>query len=340
MARRIFPAAILVIVAAALLIAAWPQLFGLERQFGVAQLVSMRGLAALIAGVGVVAFVLMALVAKRTRRVVASIGLLLLIFAGVSAAVLATRGANPAGFQSKAAADLTVLSWNTLGDAPGAGAIAKLAVAQHADIVVLPETSPATAEAVANLMTQAGSPMRELHLSFDNVAKAHTTAVLISTKLGSYRRDDTHGSTRTIPSVVAVPVDGKGPTIVAAHPVAPVPGEMSDWRQGLEWLSQRCTAGSNMIMAGDFNSTLDHYAGLTSGQGDLGACRDGARAEGSAAVGTWPTSLPTQLGAPIDHVMASAGWTFVGFRVIGSEDGAGSDHRPIVAQLRPGPASR
>jgi hypothetical protein len=39
-------------------------------------------------------------------------------------------------------------------------------------------------------------------------------------------------------------------------------------------------------------------------------------------------------------VMASAGWTFVGFRVIGSEDGAGSDHRPIVAQLRPGPASR
>ena len=34
--------------------------------------------------------------------------------------------------------------------------------------------------------------------------------------------------------------------------------------------------------------------------------------------------------------MASDEWTFVGFRVVGTEDGAGSDHRPIVAQLRPG----
>jgi endonuclease/exonuclease/phosphatase family metal-dependent hydrolase len=92
-------------------------------------------------------------------------------------------------------------------------------------------------------------------------------------------------------------------------------------------------------MAGDFNSTLDHYAGLTAksarGDGDLGACHDGARAEKSAAVGTWPTSLPTSLGAPIDHVMASDEWAFTGFRVIGTEDGAGSDHRPVVAQLRP-----
>jgi len=114
---------------------------------------------------------------------------------------------------------------------------------------------------------------------------------------------------------------------------------MANDLQGLHWLAQRCGAGDDVILAGDFNSTLDHYSGLgtptSTGDGDLGACHDGARAEGSAAVGTWPTSLPAQLGAPIDHVMASEGWTFVGFRVIGSEDGAGSDHRPILAQLRP-----
>ena len=337
MTRRFLAAAIIVIVAAVLLIAVWPQLFGLERQLGVAQVVSLRGLAALIAGVGVVAFLLIALISRRMRRLAATIALLLLAFAGVSAAVLATRGATPPGFQSKAAADLTVLSWNTLGDAPGAAEIAKLALAQHADIVALPETSVATADAVRDLMGQAGSPMQELHVSFDQVAKAHTTSLLISTALGSYRRDDSLGSTKTLPSVVAVPVDGDGPTIVAAHPVAPVPGEMANWRQGLDWLSQRCAGDT--IMAGDFNSTLDHYAGLTAttttGQGDLGACHDGARAEGSAGVGTWPAALPAQLGAPIDHVMATDGWTFVGFRVIGSEDGAGSDHRPIVAQLRP-----
>jgi len=336
---RIFSAAILVIVAAALLIAAWPQLLGLERQPVVAQVVSLRGLAALVAGVGVVAFLLVALASRRMRRFTAAIALLLLLFAGVSAAVLATRGASPAGFQTKGNADLTVLSWNTLGDAPGAAAIAKLAIAQHADIVTLPETSAATALSVKQLMGQAGKPMQELHVSFDTVAKAHTTSLLISTALGAYRLDDSHGSTKTLPSVVAVPVDGDGPTIVAAHPVAPVPGEMANWRQGLEWLSQRCETASDTIISGDFNSTLDHYAGLTAktatGEGDLGACHDGARSEGSAAVGTWPASLPAQLGAPIDHVMASQGWTFVGFRVIGSEDGAGSDHRPIVAQLRP-----
>ncbi|MEO6532720.1 MAG: endonuclease/exonuclease/phosphatase family protein [Pseudolysinimonas sp.] len=340
MTRRFFAAAIVVIVAAALLIAVWPQLFGLERQTGVAQLVSLRGLAALVAGVGVVALLLIALLSRRVRRLAASIALLLLVFTGVTAAVLATRGATPAGFQTKAGADITVLSWNTLGDSPGAAEIAKLALAQHADVVTLPETSAETADAVKQLMSNAGSPMRELHVSFDQVSKAHTTALLISTKLGEYRVDTGHGSTKTVPSVVAVPVDGDGPTIVAAHAVSPVPGEMAHWRQGLDWLAQRCGQGDDVILAGDFNSTLDHYAGLGSstptGDGELGACHDGARAEGSAAVGTWPTSLPAQLGAPIDHVMASQGWIFVGFRVIGSADGAGSDHRPILAQLRPG----
>src|SRR3954453_11885932 len=113
MTRRFLAAAIVVIVAAALLIAAWPQLFGLERQGGIAQVVSLRGLAALIAGVGVVALLLIALVSRRrARRLAASVALLLLVFSGVTAAVLATRGATPAGFQTKASADLTVLSWN------------------------------------------------------------------------------------------------------------------------------------------------------------------------------------------------------------------------------------
>ncbi len=342
MISRILAAATTLFVAAALLIAAWPQLFGLERSAGVAQVVSLRGAAALVAGVGVVAFLLIALLSRRMRRLSATLALLLLAFAGVSAAVLATRGTTPAGFQSKAARDLTVLSWNTLGDAPGADEIAKLAIHQKADIVALPETSAVTAQRVLDLLRAAGIPMQLLTLSYDQIAKAHTTSLLISTKLGAYRRDDAPGSTKTLPSVLAVPTDGSGPTIVAVHAVAPIPGEMANWRSGLEWLAARCVATSRggTIMAGDFNSTLDHYAGLTaktaSGPGDLGACHDGARAQNSAGIASWPTSLPAAMGAPIDHVMASDGWTCVGFRVIESEDGAGSDHRPVVAQLRPG----
>jgi endonuclease/exonuclease/phosphatase (EEP) superfamily protein YafD len=356
MIRRIFAAAAILLAAVALLIAAWPQLFGLERSLGAAQVVALRGTAALVAGVGVVACLLIALVSRRVRRFAATLALLLLAFTGVSAAVLATRGGTPAGFQTKASHDLTVLSWNTLGDAPGADEIAKLAIQQKADVVALPETSAQTAAAVRDLMGRSGIRMQLLTLSYDKVAKAHTTALLISAKLGEYRLDEGHGSTKTSPSVLAVPVDGHGPTIVAAHPVSPMPGEMANWRSGLQWLAARCAAATTAasgsasgsssastggtIMAGDFNSTLDHYAGLgaktATGEGDLGACHDGARAEKSAAVGSWPTSLPSTMGAPIDHVMASDGWTFVGFRVIGTEDGAGSDHRPVVAQLRPG----
>ena len=364
MIRRTLAAATILVLAAVLLLAAWPQLFGLERQLGFAQLVSLRGVTALAAGVVVVALALIALISRRARRLAATAAILLLAFAGVNAAVLATRGTTPTGFQTKAAHDLTVLGWNTLGDAPGSAEIARLAVEQRADIVALPETSVTTARAVRDRMARDGIPTQLLWLSYDQVAKAHTTVLLIATKLGEYRHDDSPGSTKTLPSVLAVPVSGAGPTIVAAHAVAPVEGEMSNWRSGLDWLAARCGAaqpgaaktatttatadattstatrtGGGTILVGDFNSTLDHYASLvtpsTRGDADLGACHDGARAEKSAAVGTWPTSLPPSLGAPIDHVMASDGWTFVGFRVIGTEDGAGSDHRPVVAQLRP-----
>jgi len=52
-------------------------------------------------------------------------------------------------------------------------------------------------------------------------------------------------------------------------------------------------------------------------------------------VGTWPAFLPALLGAPIDHVLATPGWTVSGFTVVQDLDGAGSDHRPVVAQLTP-----
>jgi endonuclease/exonuclease/phosphatase (EEP) superfamily protein YafD len=279
-------------------------------------------------------FTLIALTSQAMRRFAASAALLLLVFCAISVAVLATRGFGGGAFQTTAPGDVVVLSWNTLGDAPGAETIAELAREVEADVVVLPETSAETAGIVAAILTEAGRPMQAIHLSLDDISKARTTSLLISDELGEYRREDSAGTTETLPSVVAVPVDGTGPRLVAAHPVAPIPGEMAAWRQGLQWLADRC-AGQNVIIAGDLNSTLDHYTGLGADGGDLGRCHDAARATGDAAVGTWPAILPQLIGAPIDHVMATSDWEIVGFRVIGSQDGAGSDHRPVVAQLRP-----
>jgi endonuclease/exonuclease/phosphatase (EEP) superfamily protein YafD len=334
MFRRILSAAALIALALALLLAGWPQLMGLERQPLVAQLVSLRGLAVLVAAGLVILFILFSLLYPRSRRFTGGVAVLLLAFSAVTVAVLATRGFGDPGMPTKAGSDITILSWNTLGDSPGAEAIATLALEVDADVVVLPETSAETADIVAAILVEAGHPMTPMHLSLDEISKARTTSLLISDELGVYHRDDSAGTTDTLPSLIARPADGSGPTIVAAHPVAPVPGEMAAWRSGLQWLADRC-ADTDVILAGDLNSTLDHYTGLGTEGGDLGRCHDAARATGNAAVGTWPTAFPPLLGAPIDHVMATADWKVVGFRVIGSHDGDGSDHRPVVALLRP-----
>lgn len=335
MIRRILAAVVTLALAGLLLVACWPQLFGLERVIGVAQLVSIRGLAAFVALMLAVLLTLIALMATRSRRFFAGLGVLLFAFAAITTGVLAVRGFGNGAFQTTASGDVVVLSWNTLGDAPGSETIAKLALEVEADVVVLPETSPDAADAIAGLMAAGGRPVQQLGVQFDNISKARSTMVLISDALGDYRVDDTVGNTPTLPSVVAVPVDDDGPTIIAAHPVAPVPGEMNGWRGGLDWLAERCAdADANLILAGDLNSTLDHWASLGSDVG-LNQCRDAARATGNAAVGTWPTRMPGLFGAPIDHVLATDAWEVVGFRVIESHDGSGSDHRPIVAQLRP-----
>lgn len=334
MIRRLLAAVVTLALAALLLVACWPQLLGLERVIGVAQLVSLRGLAAFITLLVAVLLTLIALLTPQGRRFFAGLAVILLAFSVISTGVLAVRGFGDTAFQTLAPGDIVVLGWNTLGDAPGTEAIAALALEQEADVVALPETSEEAADAIAALLAASGRPMQVLGVQFDAISKARSTRVLISDDLGEYTIDETVGNTPTLPSVVAVPVDGDGPTIIAAHPVAPVPGEMSGWRAGLDWLAERCNdPASDVIVAGDLNSTLDHWASLGSDIG-LNACRDAARATGNAAVGTWPTRMPALLGAPIDHVLATAAWQVVGFRVIESLDGSGSDHRPVVAQLR------
>jgi endonuclease/exonuclease/phosphatase (EEP) superfamily protein YafD len=333
MLGRVLAAVVTVAVAVGLLVIAWPQLFGLAQTPVIAQIVSLRGIAVCVALLVLVLLLLATVMSPRARRFAGVIAVVVLAFGGLQLAVLSTRGAATTALPAATSGDITVLSWNTLGDSPGAEAIAKLAEAQHADVVVLAETSVATAQAVAQQLGAAGMPMQVLHVSYDQVSKARTTDLLISTRLGAYRDASGLHTTDTLPTVYALPVDGSGPTFIATHVVSPVPGEMAGWRQGLRWDADHCVG--NAIAAGDFNSTLDHWSGLGANDGDLGACRDAAKATGSAAVGTWPTKLPTLLSAPIDHVLATPQWAVAGFQVIDIEDAAGSDHRPVVARLRP-----
>ncbi|TQM63019.1 endonuclease/exonuclease/phosphatase family protein, partial [Klugiella xanthotipulae] len=136
------------------------------------------------------------------------------------------------------------------------------------------------------------------------------------------------GDTTLLPSLVAVPDgDATRPTFVAVHTTPPVSTHMGDWRDDLGWVERLCDQ-PNVILAGDFNATVDHFPA------DLG-CSDAAQFTGAAALGTWSTSVPSLLGAPIDHVLYSSSWRAVGVSITTDNDEAGSDHRPLTTRLTP-----
>ena len=342
MIRRLVGAAAVLVVALGLAVLAWPELFGLQRTQPVAQAVSFRAVAAAAALVAGVVATLFALLVRATRVPIALVAVLLLAFAATDGGILATRGLVARGFEKPTDSSITVLSWNTLGGAPGAERIAEVVAETKPDVIALPETTEETADEVAALTRQQGLDYTAHTVAYDEISPARSTSLLLADRLGPYTVASERISTQVLPSVVAVP-DGDGPTIVAAHAVAPTPGNIADWRTDLDWLAEQC-AGPDVVIAGDFNATLDHFAGLETARDDvdgepattvLGGCRDAGLAAGSAALGTWPSSVPALLGTAIDHVLATPGWRVSGYRVLTDEDGSGSDHRPILAQLTP-----
>lgn len=344
MPTRVLSVLIAIGATVAVLILSWPQLFGLQNTWVVAHVVSLRGLA--VVGAAGLLLVLLLLMFFRPLRGLAGILAVIVVLYGITnVAILASRGFGPGSAQTAEAATtdaagdtVTVLSWNTLGDVPGAAEIAKLALEQDADIITLAETTEKTGVAIAEAMSEGGRPMWVHTVAFDLISKARSTTLLISPELGEYAVSSAAGSgppgnTNVLPTVVAEPVDGDGPTVISVHAVAPIRFEMLNWRSDLDWLATQCT-GENIIMAGDFNATVDHMAGRsTSASAVLGDCADAAVSAGSAAVGTWPASAPSLIGAPIDHVLSTPNWQVESMRVIDSRDDSGSDHRPIVATL-------
>lgn len=328
MIARLTTALALLVFAAVLLVAAWPQLVSLERASVIAQVVSLRAVAAGAALVLLVVVLVIAFASRSARRFAGSVAVLLFAFVLVNAAVLASRGYGPARTADDAA--LVVLSWNTLGGEPGAEAVATLALEEQADVVALPETARSTADEIAAAMLAAGRPMAVLG-GGDEEFQARATSLLVSTELGEYAVTDEYGDTSVLHSVVALPVSGEGPTLAAVHPVAPVPSNMDEWRADLEWAADLCGL-PDLVIAGDFNATVDHFSGLA-GSGDLADCHDAALATDMAGVGTWPAWLPAPLGTPIDHVLATDTWRPRAFSVVTGLDEAGSDHRPIVARF-------
>lgn len=346
MLRRLVVIALVVVVTAALVLVAWPEALGLQRAPVAALAVSFRGASVVAAVVGAVVLTAVGFVLHRLRVLLGVLALLLVGYSVAVTGVLLVRGIGAPDVPVAQRDDLTVLSWNTLGDSVPADAVAQAAAENRADVVTLPETTRARAEQVAALLADRGMRFRVFSSSQQDGIPARSTSLLVTRSLGAYARVEGVGDTDSVPSLVVDPSGGQNaPRIVAVHTVAPYAFDPVGWRSDLAWVAARCST-RNVLMAGDFNATVDHFSGLgtggttaTAGLGRaaprLGACRDGAAATRNAAVGTWPTSLPALVGTPIDHVLATPNWRFTGFRVLSDEDSAGSDHRPVLARLRP-----
>ncbi len=323
-----------VVVAAPIaLLLSWPQAVRAERLPVVAQLIAFRPVLAIALLVGAALCTLIAL-ARRHWSIAAAMAVVLVAAAGTNAAVLVVRGgavleAGVAGEgEGEGEGDLTVLAWNTLGGAASPQSIAQLVIETDADIVSLPETDEAAVTEVARLVALEGKTMTADTTRGADGDSAIPTSVLISAELGDYRHDADAGSTPDLPSGVWEPVDGTGPRIVAAHPLPPLPGMFGQWSDGLDWVTDHCTE-PDVIVAGDLNATIDHFGARLDG------CRDAALQSAGAASGTWPVSAPVWLASPIDHVLVGSAWEVRAASVITSSDGAGSDHRPIVAVVSP-----
>lgn len=326
-ARRTAFLVTLVIGAAVAVLAVWPQLIGAQRMLGIAQLIPFRGLLALAFAVLAVAAGIFA-VLRRRWSVAAALAIVLAAASLGNGAVLLSRGFGASATEG----DLVVASWNTYGGAASPQSIARLVRETGAEVVVLPETDEVAVASVVSLLAGDGIGMTAATRQADPGDDPVPTSLLIAESMGPYALDETAGSTPGVPSGVYRPVNGDGPTIVAAHPLPPLPLIMRDWTDGMDWVAMRCS-GAQVILAGDLNSTLDHLAGLGDGEATVGGCRDAAAEAGAAALGTWPVRLPTGFAAPIDHVLVGSAWDVRSFEVRTDFDDAGSDHRPIVATL-------
>ncbi|WP_432564487.1 endonuclease/exonuclease/phosphatase family protein [Kineococcus sp. SYSU DK003] len=310
-------------VAACAVLAAAPGTFGLAGRRPFAWTVPFRvpvgaGLAALAVASGVAGL--------RWRRALPCAAVL----GAVAARSLATtfsRGLACGDLPSARPGDVTVLAANVFRAQADPVALTRLALESRADVVSMPETSPALAQDVATRLESATGARMQVFYAADGGGYGFGTALLISERLGGYRATgQLAGGDSAV--VTAEPVDGRGPVLAAAHTAAPVPGLVRQWRREVRAVVDWCAATPGAIVAGDLNATLDHP--------DLqlrGSCVDAGQQVGTGARGTWPSTLPAVLGATIDHALADGNrWRPVGARVA---DLPGSDHRALLSRWRP-----
>ncbi len=306
-----------------------PGAFGLAGTVGWTQAVAVRGLVgAAAAAAGLVGALGLVGLRRRpesaARTALAGATTVCLAVAVTQGGVLVARGTVGDPLPAPGATgELTVVAANTLGGSADPVALADLLVQVGADVVSLPETDARAARLVTAELARRGVAVQSF--TAPAAPPVSPTTLLVADRLGPHRvvasPDGGPGA------VVVAPADRAGPLLAAVHPFPPLGlASTATWRTRSRQAADVCRSAADAVVAGDFNATVDHPA-----LAHLGPCRDAAAERGASAGGTWPQRLPAALGAPLDHVLATAAtWRVTSFSTAPLP---GSDHRAVVARL-------
>ncbi|MBO2451579.1 endonuclease/exonuclease/phosphatase family protein [Actinomadura barringtoniae] len=210
---------------------------------------------------------------------------------------------------------LRVLASNVSGGQADAVSLVKLVRELHPDVLTIQELTREEAQR----LDQAGLRSFLPH-SVDRSAPAQGSGIYSRLPLTEQPMIELGGFRQARATI-------NGVEIVSVHPCSP--SDVHDtpcWSQGLRALPR--AGGPLRVLAGDFNSTLDHPPLrhlLSSGY------RDAADVKGQGLRPTWPQRFWNVPPFTLDHVLADHRIAVEDFKVLPL---TGTDHHPVFAALR------
>ncbi|MCW2809659.1 MAG: hypothetical protein JWP61_117 [Friedmanniella sp.] len=237
--------------------------------------------------------------------------------------MLVDRGRNRPDVAPAGAVRLRVLSANLLAENPVLERLIGELSGDEADLWALQELTPAH----LGTLERAGVLKQFPYQVLDPQTAYFGSGLLSRLPLTDGRVLDLAGSPVT---VARVETAGGPVLVVSVHLLNPGAGsQLGDWRRQLEALSDLVGESEiPVVLAGDFNATLDHPALrslLRSG------VRDAFNVAGRGAGATWPRwSSPMPPVMRLDHVLVTSEMLVTGFATRVS---SGSDHDRVVADL-------
>lgn len=217
---------------------------------------------------------------------------------------------------------LRTLTVNVSGNHDTVGDVAKIIRRHDAEVVALPEADESYRVA---LETALAGDYRGV--------SAQTGATAVSAVSALYHRSlgEVNAEVQVLGSFPAWVLSGDGlgdVRFVAVHAYPPLPLATDRWSGDLAEIAHLCAKTGPVIIAGDFNATLDHGA-LRRG---MAGCEDTAAQLGAGLHGTWPSSVPSWLGAQIDHVL----YRDLRPHAVDFAELPGTDHRAVASEFTAG----